>query len=65
MQIFAERLMDLREDKSLSYAKLAEKIGVSPSMVFYWKKDAREPSAVHLKELALFFDVSADYPLGL
>ena len=64
MEILSERLRDLRNEKRISLAKLAEQVNVSPSVVFYWEKGG-EPTASNLKKLALFFDVSADYLIGL
>ncbi|GHU99568.1 hypothetical protein FACS1894211_05190 [Clostridia bacterium] len=55
----------MREKKSLSYLKLAKELGVSPSMVFDWEKGITEPTATNLRELALFFNVTTDYLLGL
>ena len=65
MKIFAERLTDLRKEKQLSKAMLARQLGVSSAVICYWETDRSEPTAVNIVKLAEFFDVSADYLLGL
>ncbi len=65
MKIFAERLTDLRKEKQLSQAMLARQLGVSSAVICYWETDRSEPTAVNIVKLAEFFDVSADYLLGL
>lgn len=65
MKIFAERLTDLRKEKQLSQAMLARQLGVSSAVICYWETDRSEPTAVNIVKLARFFDVSADYLLGL
>ncbi len=65
MEIFAERLKELRTERGLSLSGLGDKIGVSKTAVMYWESGKKIPSALVLKQLALFFSVSADYLLGL
>ena len=65
MKIFAERWTDLRKEKQLSQAMLARQLGVSSAVICYWETDRSEPTAVNIVKLAEFFDVSADYLLGL
>ncbi len=45
--------------------KLAEYLGLSSNTVCEWEKNRSEPSIAIIKKLADFFDVSADYLLGL
>lgn len=63
MEIFAERLKDLREEKNLSQKSLAEKIGVSFSIICYWETNKSEPTAPNLVKLADYFNTSVDYLL--
>ena len=65
MKIFAERLKELRQENELSQRQLAEKLGLSHSVVAHWENEIRVPSAEAIILLAKFFDVSADYLLGL
>ncbi|MDE6690843.1 MAG: helix-turn-helix domain-containing protein [Clostridia bacterium] len=65
MKIFAERLKDLRLTENLSQRKLAELTNLSPSAIKQWENESRVPNAEAVVVLAKFFDVSADYLLGL
>lgn len=65
MKIFCERLKELRIENNLSAKKLAQILNVSDSTVIRWEKEEIVPSIEHLKNIAKFFDVSADYLLGL
>ncbi len=64
MKIFAERFKELRQDKKLSQSKVAELLGVSPSVVCYWETDRSEPTAPNLVKIADLFGVTLDYLLG-
>ena len=64
MKIFAERLLELRKEKSISQATLAKQLQVSYSVVCYWETDRSEPTAPNLVKIADFFNVSVDYLLG-
>lgn len=65
MDIFAERLKQLREDNNLTLVELAKAIGVSHVAILRWENKQRIPSIESLKALAIYFNVSADYLLGL
>lgn len=65
MKVFAERLKDLRLTENLSQRKLAELTNLSPSAIKQWENESRVPNAEAVVVLAKFFDVSADYLLGL
>jgi len=65
MEIFAERLLELRKEKGISQATLAKELQVSYSVVCYWETNRSEPTAPNLVKIAHFFGVSADYLLGL
>ena len=65
MNIFAERLKELREEKGLSYSQLAKEIGVSYVSIGRWERNLRVPNIIDLKKIAEFFGVSADYLIGL
>lgn len=65
MKEFAVRLKELRKEKNISLMTLGKAIGVSDVAVMKWEKDITEPTAINIKNLALYFDVSADYLLGI
>ena len=65
MKVFAERLKELRTAKKLSQRKLASQTKISPSAIKQWENESRVPNAEAVVTLAKFFDVSADYLLGL
>ncbi len=64
MEIFANRLKELRNEQNLSRTKLAELLAVSKSIISYWETDLREPTGNNLIKIADFFDVSVDFLLG-
>lgn len=65
MKEFAERLKELREEKGLTYSALAQQINVSAVAISRWERMLRTPSIEQLKNLAIFFNVSSDYLIGL
>ena len=62
---FCERLKELRLEKNISTTKLAENVGVSDATISRWENGLRTPIIDNLVSLAKFFDVSADYLIGL
>ena len=64
MEIFAERLLELRKEKGISQATLAKHLQVSYAVVCYWETNRSEPTAPNLVKVADYFDVSIDYLLG-
>ncbi|MCI6444566.1 MAG: helix-turn-helix domain-containing protein [Clostridia bacterium] len=64
MKIFAERLKELRLEKSISRSKLADELFVSERLVCYWENGERECSFEMLIKIADFFGVTIDYILG-
>lgn len=62
---FGERLQRLRESKGLSRYTLADKLGTTVTSLASWEKDMFLPSTLSIIDIASFFDVSADYLLGL
>lgn len=65
MIILAQRLKQLRTVRQLSLDRLGKEIGVSDTAIMKWEQNISEPSAANVKQLAVFFKVSADYLLGL
>lgn len=62
---FNEKLKELRKEKSLTQKQLAEILEVSTTCYAGYEQGYREPDFKTLKKICLFFDVSADYLLGL
>lgn len=60
-----KRLKELRVEKNLSQKALAEIIETNNSSVCDWECGRTEPSLDTVIKLCEFFDVTADYLLGL
>ncbi|MDE6504395.1 MAG: helix-turn-helix domain-containing protein [Clostridia bacterium] len=65
MNYFTERLKELRIEKGLSLVQLAKETGISKSAISFWENGDRIPTALNIITLAKYFEVSADYLLGL
>lgn len=65
MKIFAERLKYLRNEKELSQRQLANELKISNAAIQRWENEMRIPNAEAIVLLAKYFNVSADYLLGL
>ena len=64
-KIFAERLSDLIADKNISLGKLEQMTGISKSALSKYTNDEAEAPITSIVKLAQYFDISADYLLGL
>lgn len=65
MSVFATRLRELRTEHNLSMKQLAQGINTTDGAVSNWENEVNEPKISYLIRLARFFNVSADYLLGL
>ncbi len=65
MEIFAKRLKELRLEKGLTMKELAEKISTTDATISNWENCINEPKISYLKSIAIYFNVSTDYLLGL
>ena len=65
MKIFAQRLRELRQDKHLSMKQLAKELNTTDAAISNWENEINEPKISYLVAIAHFFNVSADYLLGL
>ena len=63
--IFGEILKELRQEKRLSHEQLAKALGVSRAIIGFWESGKREPTGSSVAAVAQYFDVTADYLLGL
>ena len=64
-QKFAERLRQLREEKGLTQAQLAEIIGVDLRTVSIWERGIRLPKDEYIIELCYALGVEMTYLFGL
>ena len=62
---FGEKLKELRIEQGLTQKQLAEQIGSAQSAIYYWESNKQEPTKKKKKKLCQYFNVSADYLLGL
>lgn len=65
MSGFSRLLKELRAEKKVTQKELAEIFGISTTCYAGYEQGYREPSFDILKKIAQYFDVSADYLLGL
>ena len=62
---FHERLKATREDKDITQEQAANAAGITRRQYIRYEKGEQEMTASKLKELCLYYGVSADYILGL
>ena len=65
MEIFSKRIKELRLLKGLYQSDVAEGTGFSQTAIARWEAGDRLASIEAVVKLAKFFEVSADYLLGL
>ena len=64
MNIFSERLKELRKEKSMTLKEVATHLNMPLSSYANYEQGVREPSLSMLKKLCDFYDVSSDYLIG-
>lgn len=65
MSIFGDRLRGLREDKDLNQTQLASVLNTTQKKISRMETGENEPNLQDIRTLCTFFNVSADYLLGL
>jgi transcriptional regulator with XRE-family HTH domain len=65
MTTFGERLKLLRSEKKLTLSKLSKILGTTNTTLCHYENDIRTPNCEFVKDCAIFFNVSADYLLGI
>ena len=65
MRVFRERLKELRKSKNLSQKQLADVLQTSNSSICDWECGRTEPNIETVAYMAVYFDVTSDYLLGL
>lgn len=65
MANFPDRLWSLRTAACMTQQELADTINTSRRTVTYWESGKVQPTSESIVALAVYFNVSADYLLGL
>ena len=65
MEIFSERLKELRQEKGLSIQALAKETKISSSSICRRENGQADIRGAQLVILAKYFDVTIDYLMGL
>ena len=65
MKTWYNRIRDLREDRDLTQVQVAEVLGTRQEYYSKYELGKRKLPIEHLKTLSVFYNVSADYILGL
>lgn len=63
--MFGQRLKELRKYQNLTQKQLALILQCNQSMITRWEREECEPTESIIRKVAIFFDVSTDYLLGL
>ncbi len=64
MEIFENRLVELRKMHKLTQRQVAEHLGISQPSYIRYENGTSEPSLQNLSKLADLFDVTVDYLIG-
>ena len=62
--MYFQRLKDLREDKDMKQAEIAEILGIRQTVYSRYERGFQNIPLEHLLKLADFYNVSTDYILG-
>jgi len=65
IKVFSERLRELREAKGISQDNLALELKFTNSSISRWENGMQQPTISFLFKIAQYFNVSADYLIGL
>lgn len=65
MRAYAQRIRELRIDHDKSQAQIAALLGTSKNQVGKYERGEQEMPIKHLVALCNYYNVSADYILGL
>lgn len=65
MEIFEQRLKELRLEQGLTQKDLAKILQTTDDSIFSWEKGRSQPSLEFLAKICVYFEVSADYLLGI
>lgn len=62
---FGLRLKELRNKKNISQTEAANRLGVSKNTVYCYENNLKMPSVNRLVDIAVLYDSSIDYIMGL
>lgn len=65
LQIFSDRLKQLREELNLTQAQFVEGLDITPSALSAYEKNAKNPSISVAKRIAEKYHISIDWLCGL
>ena len=65
MKKYYEIIRELREDKDLKQSDIAKLLGTTQQVYSRYEKGINEMPVRHIITLCKFYDVSADYVLGI
>ena len=65
MEIFAERLKELRTEKGLSIQRLSKELHIGVASICRWENCRADVKGSQLVALAKYLDVTIDYLMGL
>ena len=65
MEIFAERLKELRTEKGLSIQQLSQEVKIGVASICRWENCQADVKGSQLVTLAKYFGVTIDYLMGL
>lgn len=65
MLTFGEKIRLLRENAELSQAELGSAVNMTQRKISYIERDKYEPGLDDIRAFCVFFNISADYLLGL
>ena len=65
MELYVKRIRDLREDSDKTQQEIADILGTSQTMYARYERGANELPIRHLVKLCKYYEVSADYILGI
>lgn len=62
--IFASKLLEIREQKGISRKKMADDLGISRASLEYYEKGKRTPDLNIISQISNYLEVSIDYLMG-
>lgn len=63
--VLPERLKLLRTEKELTQIQVAKDLGVSQNAIYNWESGKRDVSSYFIRALAIYYNVTSDFLLGL
>ena len=61
----SEKIFDLMKERNITAYRLSKDCGILETTIGQWKSKRQTPSTQAIVKLAIYFNVSADYLLGL